>query len=413
MLTATKVSLVDGLRAETLSGLGRLDPTPDEAVYDKKFVHTDVLVVGAGPAGLAAAATLKEKGRRPLVIEKAADVGASWRGHYERLHLHTVKGLSALPGMPFPDAAPRYVPRRQVVDYLDAYAARAGIEPRFGEEAVSIVADGGGAWQTTTRAGTSYCSRAVVVTTGANNHPFAPPIAGQDAFGGRIVHSREYRNAAPFAGQRVLVVGMGNTGAEIALDLAEHGVAVALSVRSPVNIVHRDVLGRPTQQTSLMLSRLPNAIADRIASLVCDLTVGDLRRYGLRRSTISPLRQLREQGRTPMIDVGTLARIKAGQIAVHPGLQRLVPGGAEFAGGTAASFDAVILATGYRAGVDSLFPGATVPVDAAGLPTELAGRGALAGVFFIGFDLRQPGGLLRTIGQQALDVAARIGPAVD
>jgi hypothetical protein len=116
----------------------------------------------------------------------------------------------------------------------------------------------------------------------------------------------------------VLVVGMGNTGAEIALDLAEHGVSVALSVRSPVNIVHRDVLGRPTQQTSIMLARLPTPIGDALARLLCDVTVGDIGRYGLPRSRVSPLRQLREQGRTPVIDVGTLARIKSGEIGVFP-----------------------------------------------------------------------------------------------
>ncbi|MDQ6639813.1 MAG: NAD(P)/FAD-dependent oxidoreductase [Pseudomonadota bacterium] len=373
-------------------------------------MDTDVLIIGAGPAGLAVAATLKEKGRRPVVIEKAAQVGASWRNHYERLHLHTVKTLSALPGVPFAADQPRYVPRQGVVDYLAAYARKAGIEPCFGEEATAIVRADGGRWRTSTRSGRTFDANAVVVATGANNHPFAPKIEGEDAFGegGRVVHSRDYRNPAPFAGQRVLVVGMGNTGAEIALDLAEHGVAVALSVRSPVNIVRRDVLGRPTQRTSIMLARLPNALGDALARFLCDVTVGDLGRYGLRRSKISPLRQLREHGRTPVIDVGTLARIRSGEIAVFPAIRRLVPGGAEFVDGRTAKFDRVVLATGYRAGVDALFPASPVPVDENGLPTGLAGTGELEGLYFIGFDLRQAGGLLRTIAQQAAAVSERI-----
>ena len=377
-------------------------------------MDTEVLVVGAGPAGLAVAATLKGKGRRPLVLEKSTQVGASWRNHYQRLHLHTVKALSTLPGLPFPDEAPRYVPRQGVVDYLDRYAAHAGIEPCFGEEATAIVRDPAGRWDTSTRSGRTFASDAVVVTTGANNHPFAPKIDGEERFavaGGRILHSRDYRDATPFAGRRVLVVGMGNTGAEIALDLAEHGVAVALSVRSPVNIVHRDVLGRPTQQTSILLARLPTAIGDGLARLLCDVTVGDIGRYGLQRSRVSPLRQLREHGRTPVIDVGTLARIKSGEIEVFPGIRRLVAGAAEFVDGRMAKLDAVVLATGYRAGVAALFPRSTVPVDESGLPTQLAGTGELAGVFFVGFDVRQAGGLLRTIGQQALSVATQIGAA--
>jgi len=377
---------------------------------ERARIDTEVLVVGAGPAGLAVAATLKSKGRRALVIEKALQVGASWRNHYRRLHLHTVKALSALPGLPFPDAAPRYVPRQGVVDYLAAYAAHAGIEPCFGAEATAIGRDAAGRWRTSTRSGQAFASDAVVVTTGANNHPFAPEMEGEDRFraAGRIVHSRDYRDATPFAGQRVLVVGMGNTGAEIALDLAEQGVAVSISVRSPINIVHRDVLGRPTQQTSILLARLPAPLGDALARLLCDVTVGDIGRYGLPRSRVSPLRQLREQGRTPVIDVGTLARIKSGEIAVFPAIRRLVSGGAEFVDGRSAKFDAVVLATGYRAGVAALFPDSAVPVDASGLPVQLAGTGDLEGAFFVGFDLRQPGGLLRTIAQQAIAVAERI-----
>jgi cation diffusion facilitator CzcD-associated flavoprotein CzcO len=318
-----------------------------------------------------------------------------------------VKALSSLPGMPFPDQAPRYVPRQGVIDYLDAYASRAAVAPRFGAEATAIVRDGD-AWRTTTRAGQSFRSRALVVATGANQHPNWPALDGAAEFGGRILHSRDYRSGAPFAGQRVLVVGMGNTGAEIALDLAEHGAAATLSVRSPVNIVLRDVLGRPTQKTSIVLSRLPKKLGDALARFLADVTVGDIERLGLRRSPISPLRELRELGRTPVIDVGTLARIRAGEIAVRPGIGRLRAGAVEFVDGSSASFDAIVLATGYRAGIDALFAGVAVPVDDSGLPTQLSGDGPLAGIHFVGFDTRQPGGLLRTIAAQSLAVAERI-----
>jgi cation diffusion facilitator CzcD-associated flavoprotein CzcO len=367
----------------------------------------EILVIGAGPAGLAVAAALIDRGRRPIVIEKAAHVAASWRAHYERLHLHTVKELSALPGMPFPAADPRYLPRQRVVDYLDAYAARAGIAPRFGVEATAIVPVEGGGWQTTTRGGGAIRSRVVVVGTGANSIPFVPTIEGEAGFAGEIVHSRGYRNAAPFKGRRVLVVGMGNTGAEIALDLAEQGVPVALSVRSPVNVVYRDVLGRPTQKTTLLLWRLPTALGDALARWLCDVTVGDLGRYGLRRSAISPLCELREHGHTAVIDVGTLARIKAGEIAVYPGIRRLDAAGAEFVDGRSAPFDAIVLATGYRSGIATLFPASPVPLDDSGLPSEPIGRDALAGAYFVGFDMRQPG-TLRTIAGQAGIVAAAI-----
>ena len=250
-------------------------------------MDTDVLVVGAGPAGLATAGCLVQRGVRPQVIEKGGELAASWRTHYDRLRLHTVKALSSLPGLPFPAACPRYVSRQSVVDYLAAYAEHHGIVPLLGEEAVAITPNDGG-WQTSTAAGRRHASKCVVVATGANAFPNRPTFAGEQSFRGRIVHSRAYRNAAPFAGQRVLVVGMGNTGAEIALDLAESRVRTAISMRSPVNIVHRDVLGRPTQITSIALSKLPRRWGDAIARVLRDLTVGDLSRYGIETSKVSP-----------------------------------------------------------------------------------------------------------------------------
>ena len=373
---------------------------------------TDVLVIGAGPAGLTVAGCLVQRGLRPVVIEKAAAVAASWRGHYDRLHLHTVKALSALPGLPFPAACPRYVPRQGLVDHLVSYAERYAIVPHLGEAAVAVTPVAGG-WQTVTATGRQFVSKAVVVATGANHQPRQPSDAGQALFEGRVLHSRAYRNAAPFKGQRVLVVGMGNTGAEIALDLTEQGVRAALSVRSPMNIVHRDVLGRPTQVTSIALARLPDAWGDAIATLFRKLTVGDLSRWGILTSAQSPLRQLREMGKTPVIDVGTLARIKRGEIKVHPGIERFSAHTVRFVDGTEQAFDAVIFATGYAAELQRLFPDTEVAVDRNCMPVERFGRGALAGVYFVGFDIRQPGGLLRAIGAEARQVAEAIeGAAV-
>jgi indole-3-pyruvate monooxygenase len=371
---------------------------------DAATLHSDILVIGAGPAGLAVAGCLVQRGLRPVVIEKADGVAAAWRSHYERLHLHTVKALSALPGRPFPEHYPRYVPRQAMVEYLVAYAGQHAITPLFEEAARAItpVADG---WLTVTGAKRQIVSRSVVLATGANCVPRTPAFEGQALFTGRVVHSHAYRNAQSFAGQNVLVVGMGNTGAEIALDLTEQGVRAALSVRSPLNIVHRDVLGRPTQLTSIMLAKLPQRLGDAAARLLRNLTVGDLRRWGLMTSPLSPLRQLREFGKTPVIDVGTLARIKRGEIVVHPGIESLHARGVRFVDGSDEPFDAVILATGYEAQVQRLFPTTSVPLDGNGMPHEVIGQGALAGVFFVGFDIRQPGGLLRTIHAQAVQVA--------
>ena len=370
----------------------------------------DVVIIGAGPAGLAVAGCLVQRGVRPLVLERATALGAAWRNHYARLHLHTVKALSALPGRPFPDAAPRYVPRQGVVDYLEAYAEQHHLQPECANE-VAAVAPAPAGWAVSTVAGRTWQTPQVVLATGANCRPRWPPFEGQAGYAGRLLHSHAYRNAAPFAGERVLVVGMGNTGAEIALDLTEQGVHTALSVRSPVNLVHRDVLGRPTQLTSIALARLPNAWGDTLATGLRNLTVGDLSRFGLQTPRISPLRQLREHGKTPVIDVGTLARIKSGETIVHPGIERFMPGGVRFVDGSDERFDSVIFATGYSADVQRLFPATALPLDASGLPRDAVGQGALAGVYFVGFDIRQPGGLLRAINAQAQRVAQVIAEA--
>jgi len=371
------------------------------------------VIIGAGPAGLATAACLGRLGVSACVLERAGSVGASWRGHYRRLHLHTVKELSALPGLAFPAQAPRYVPRQQVVEYLEGYAAHFGIRPAFGVAVARIErqpADAG--WTVVDADGPRIHAPHVIVATGANAHPRRPGLPGEEAFTGHVLHSHTYRDAAPFAGQRVLVVGMGNTGAEIALDLCEAGVEVALSVRSPVNIVHRDVLGRPTQRTSIVLGKLPPRLGHALTGWLRDLTVGDLSRLGLRTPRTSPLAQLREEGRTPVIDVGTLARIRAGDIRVHPGIERLKAHAVRFIDGQEASFDTIVLATGYEAGLQALVPGVDLGLDARGLPREAIGQGARAGLHFTGFDLRQPGGLLRTIAQQAQEVAHVVAQTV-
>ena len=371
------------------------------------LVETPTLIIGAGPAGLAVAGRLRQAGLAFVIIEKSDRVGDSWHRHYERLHLHTVKQLSHLPGLEFPEEYPRYVPRQELADYYDDYARTFSIEPLFGEEA-QTVRRSDDTWLTTTGTGLEISSDHVVVATGLNQAPHQPDYPGVEDFTGRIVHSREYRNPDPFLGEKVLVVGMGNTGAEIALDLSEAGVETTMSVRGPVNIVPRDVLGRPTQLTARMLARLPVAVGDRIGTLLRRMTVGDLTGYGITTPDIAPLAQLRERGKTPVIDVGTVEAIKKGQIAVRPAIDHFETDRVVFTDGGEGRHDTVILATGYRPLLEDLLPDPHDLLDEKGLPRQVSGDGPNRGLFFVGFDNHRPGGVLGTVVEESAEVVEQI-----
>lgn len=368
--------------------------------------QVDVIVLGAGPSGLAVSACLKRRGVAPVILERAGQVGSSWRNHYERLHLHTVKQFSSLPGMPWPEDVAMYPSRQDVVDYLDAYARRFGLAPRFHQD-VKRVSDRDGRWVVETQTGALH-ARAIVVATGYNRVPRAVTWPGLEDFTGTVAHSSDYRNGRAWKGQRVLVVGAGNSGAEIALDLWESGAIASLCVRSPIHVIPREVLGVPAQINSLFLmGRLPRPVADRVSRALLDRVVGDLSRWGIRRPDEGPVTQVVTRGRIPLIDIGTVSLIKQGKITVYPGIRRFTRDAVVFEDGRAQRFDHVVLATGYRAGLDAIFEGSERFLDARGYPRWHGTEGPVPGVYFIGY--RNPlTGALHDIAREAERVAAKI-----
>lgn len=356
-----------------------------------------MLIIGAGPAGLATAGRLRKNGIDFTVVERTDKIASAWHGHYDRLHLHTVKELSHLPHLPFPKDYPRYISRQQLIDYCEDYAHRFDIQPLFGHS-VSRISRIGDAWEVEFENGYTQTALHVVVATGANRVPNAAKWPGMENFSGKILHSRDYKNAEPFAGKRVLLVGMGNTGAEIALDLSENVIDTTLSVRSPVSVVPRDFLGRPVQLTAKKLARLPFGLGDRIGSFVRRIAFGDLGKYGIPVSSVSPTVQLRETGKSPVIDLGTIRQIKAGKIAVQGGIDRFNNDSVRFLNGKEEKFDVVILATGYRPKLEQLIPSIAPELDAYGMPRNaVANTSENRGLYFVGFDNYQLGGILGTI----------------
>jgi indole-3-pyruvate monooxygenase len=371
----------------------------------------DVLIVGAGPAGLATAASLTQQHVPFALIEAEQHVGASWRRHYDRLSLHTTKAHSTLPGLPYPSEVGTYPSRAQVIAYFEAYAAKFGIKPRFGERLerarpATAAAVNDIAWDIET-SGHRYRARHLVMAAGLNRTPVRPMWPGQQTFRGPILHSSDYRNGAQFNGQRALVIGMGNTGAEIALDLHEHGAHVSLSVRSPQNILPRDFLGTPVQVTSMRAAFLPVGVRDAMGRLTSRLAFGDLSRFGLLSPEYGPATQVLKYGRTPVLDVGTVARVKSGEIEVIPRVEAFTTSGVTLRNGSTREVDVVVLATGYECGLDELLDAPGL-LDSDGRPIQDASSlSRPRNIHFVGYR-NSITGLLRQIGSEAEVVARRI-----
>ena len=364
----------------------------------------DAIVIGGGPAGLATAAELGARGLAALVLEKGPAVGATWRGHYDRLRLHTVRWLSGLPGLRIPRSSGRWVARDGVVAYLEAYARHHRLEIRAGTEARGLVRRGDG-WEVET--GTSVLrAPAVVVATGANRVPRLPPWPGRDGYTGRLLHSSAYRTGAAFRGEDVLVVGAGNSGAEIAVDLVECGAArVRLAIRTPPNLVRRTVGGLPTQAVSIALAHLPLPVADAIARATARLVVGDLTPYGIPRAERGIYTQMTRDHQIPIIDVGLIDLLRARLVEVVPRVEAFEGASVRLGDGSRIEPRAVVAATGYEPGLGSLLAGLELLRDD-GTPSihGAATAPSAPGLRILGFTV-PPTGLLREIGIEARRIA--------
>ncbi|MFF4017815.1 flavin-containing monooxygenase [Streptomyces sp. NPDC001843] len=368
-----------------------------------------VYVIGAGPGGLAAAYALRARGIRAVVLEKSDRVGASWRRHYDRLHLHTTRRLSALPGLPMPRRFGRWVSRDNVVRYLEKYAEHHGLEIVTGVEVSRIeqLPDGTG-WLLHASGGRELTGGAVVVATGYNHTPRVPDWPGLEGYGGEFRHAGEYRNAEPYAGRDVLVVGVGNTGAEIAVDLVEGGASrVRLSVRTAPHIVRRSTAGWAAQYSAVLVRRLPVALVDRLARPMARLSVPDLSAHGLPRPETGLYSRVKE-GSIPVQDVGLVDAVRKGKVEVVAAVEGFEDGKIVLADGSRVSPDAVIAATGYVRALEGLVGHLDV-LDARGRPVVHGARSPknAPDLYFTGFS-NPISGMFR---EMALD-AEKIAKAV-
>jgi putative flavoprotein involved in K+ transport len=346
--------------------------------------ENDVVIVGAGPAGLSTAGALKAIGLESVILDKDDRIGGSWMRRYERLHLHTVRAFSGLAHFPIPRNFPKYIPKDLYAQYLQDYASHFDLKCILNSPVRKVRVAGDGQDQdliVETDVGT-WRSRVVVIATGQFGEPVLPKWPGLGEYEGHVIHSGLYKTGRDYAGKRVLVIGVGNSGAEIAADLAEQGASfVAISIRTPPSIVPRDFLGTPTQVFGILMSRLPPPVADRIGYTLARIAMGDLTRYGLQRPAWLPF----SARRIPVIDVGFIKEVRNGRVSVRPNIERFTRTGVVYVDGKQEAFDVVVAATGFTTGLDQLIevPGM---LDAKGVPlAPQGGPTSHPGVYFMGY----------------------------
>ncbi|MFF0780856.1 flavin-containing monooxygenase [Streptomyces sp. NPDC003720] len=363
------------------------DSRPSSARLTATPVDRPVYVIGAGPGGLAAAYALRARGVRAVVLEKSDRVGASWRRHYDRLHLHTTRRLSALPGLAIPRRFGRWVSRDDVVRYLEKYAEHHELEIVTGVEVFRVERAGDGdGWVLHASGGRELTGSAVVVATGHNHTSRVPDWPGLDGFGGEFLHAGRYRDARPYAGRDVLVVGIGNTGAEIAVDLVEGGAArVRLAVRTAPHIVRRSTAGWAAQYTGVLVRRLPVPLVDRLARSLGRFITPDLAAHGLPRPDSGLYSRVRE-GAIPVQDVGIVDAVRGGKVEIVAAVEGFEDGKVVLADGGRLTPDAVIAATGYERALDGLV-GHLGVLDGRGRPVVHGPRtpDGAPGLYFTGF----------------------------
>ena len=308
----------------------------------------DVVIVGAGPAGLAAAATLRARGIDTTIIERGR-VGEPWRSRYDRLHLHTIRSLSHLPGYRIPREFGRWVARDQFVQYLEQYAAHHRLEPRFGEGPrvlTAITATGasarllarfprGWSWWPLDIPAFHICPMAWHIRWAGGSFGGIPQSAAVSRPGRAHCWCRQQRHRDCRRSCR--------GGAR----------QVRIAIRTPPNILRRDVKGFPIQLLGIVFRRLPTQLLDPLILVLRRATIPDLSAFGLPRRS-APFSQFRRTGTVPIFDVGFIDAVRSGVIEVVPGVTALDGRAVVLADGSRVSPDAVVAATGYQPGLAPL-----------------------------------------------------------
>ncbi|KAL9684199.1 hypothetical protein QQ045_021633 [Rhodiola kirilowii] len=331
-----------------------------------------VIVVGAGPAGLAVAACLGLNSIPYILLERDDCYAPIWRKKsYDRLHLHLAKQFCELPHMSFPSKSPTYMSRYDFLEYLDRYVSRFDISPKCKRSVEAAEFDEETKlWHVKVRkvdedeVFEEYRGKYLVVASGETTDAFVPEVEGLGGFKGDVIHTTQYKNGKEYENKSVLVVGSGNSGMEIALDLANFKAKASIVVRSPTH-----VLSRSMAYIGLVLfGYLPFNLVDSFMVVLSKMRYGDLSKYGIRRPEETPFLMKEKYGKYPVMDLGTIKKIKSGEIQVLPAIQRVRGGDVEFENGKSHPFDVIIFATGFKRCTNMWLKGDDYLLNEDGLP---------------------------------------------
>ncbi len=330
----------------------------------------DICIIGAGSSGVTVAKSLKEKGLAFDMFEKGGDIGGMWRYEndngqsscYASLHIDTSRPNLGYTDFPIDPSLPDFLGHAQFLKHLEAYADANGIRPlvTFRTEVKRVEPDGA-RWRVTLSTGETRSYAHVVIANGHLSDPRMPDFPGH--FDGEAIHSHHYRTAAPYEGKRVMVVGLGNSAVDIAVDVARRAEHVIVSTRRSAWVMPKYLMGVPIDQWSGFLVRrlkLPTVWARRIMSRLIRLGVGDQRRFGLPR----PEHPMWREHAT--LSQELLPYIGHGYISVKPNVAELRGDRVAFADGSEEKIDAIIYATGYRTTFPFLSPEVFDPEKEAG-----------------------------------------------
>ena len=364
------------------------------------------VVIGAGPAGLAVARQLEHQhGVETLVLEKAAAPAVSWRTRYDNFRLNTTGFLSHLPGQRIPVTAGRWPTKDDMVRYFDSYVRRQNITLELGCE-VNRIDRAANGWRLGTSKG-EIRTPAIVLATGNYRTPTIPAWPGLSDFSGELVHSADFRNAWPFRGRAVMVVGAGNSAADIAVQLANDGARrIWLAVRTPPHLVRRAIGPIPSDVFLELSARVPASLVDPLIRPVSWLWWGDLSGYGFHRPALGLKATVEQRGRIPTLADELVAAVRAGRVEVVAAVRAVESDRVILADGTSVTPEVVVAATGFSTDLDGLV-GHLGILDEHGNP-----RGGFAshvgdGMFAIGYGI-PPNGPLRAIRRSATPLAREV-----